>query len=202
MASPRLNDKHRGQASWATVVFVLVILIIWSKVPQMNHPREQQKSLRSIDVQSIMQYTVLQLHIPQDSRNQLSPGSLQQRLYIIELDKWQAWDCTMESCHINFMYVNSGIDKSLDVSISLTKQIPHKVQTEGLLCSYYPSGTAADRVGYFPQCQSVTPLRDPRGVCSKVGVLGKVLRYWLRKSVRSLKSSTRGIGHTWDFGCR
>lgn len=103
-------------------------------------------------------------------------------------------DCTMESCHINFMYVNSGIDKSLDVSISLTKQIPHKVQTEGLLCSYYPSGTAADRVGYFPQCQSVTPLRDPRGVCSKVGVLGKVLRYWLRKSVRSLKSSTRGIG--------
>ena len=50
----------------------------------------------------------------------------------------------MGSCHINFMYVNSGIDKSLDVSISLTKQIPHKVQTEGLLCSYYPSGTAAD----------------------------------------------------------
>lgn len=45
----------------------------------------------------------------------------------------------MGSCHINFMYVNSGIDKSLDVSISLTKQIPHKVQTEGLLCSYYPS---------------------------------------------------------------
>ncbi len=105
-------------------------------------------------------------------------------------------DCTMGSCHINFMYVNSGIDKSLDVSISLTKQIPHKVQTEGLLCSYYPSGTAADRVGYFPQCQSFIPLRDPRGVCSKVGVLGKVLRYWLRKSVRSLKSSTRGIGHT------
>ena len=99
----------------------------------------------------------------------------------------------MESCHINFMYVNSGIDKSLDVSISLTKQIPHKVQTEGLLCSYYPSGTAADRVGYFPQCQSFIPLRDPREVCSKVGVLGKVLRYWLRKSVRSLKSSTRGI---------
>ena len=61
----------------------------------------------------------------------------------------------MGSCHINFMYVNSGIDKSLDVSISLTKQIPHKVQTEGLLCSYYPSGTAADRVGYFPQCQSM-----------------------------------------------
>lgn len=55
----------------------------------------------------------------------------------------------MGSCHINFMYVNSGIDKSMDVSISLTKQIPHKVQTEGLLCSYYPSGTAADRVGYF-----------------------------------------------------
>ena len=55
----------------------------------------------------------------------------------------------MGSCHINFMYVNSGIDKSLDVSISLTKQIPHKVQTEGLLCSSYPSGTATDRVGYF-----------------------------------------------------
>ena len=54
----------------------------------------------------------------------------------------------MGSCHINFMYVNSGIDKSLDVSISLTKQIPHMVQTEGLLCSYYPSGTAADRVGF------------------------------------------------------
>ena len=102
----------------------------------------------------------------------------------------------MGSCHINFMYVNSGIDKSLDVSISLTKQIPHKVQTEGLLCSYYPSGTAADRVGYFPQCQSVIPLRDPRGVYFKVGVPGKVLRYWLRKSVRSLKSSTRGIGRT------
>lgn len=102
----------------------------------------------------------------------------------------------MGSCHINFMYVNSGIDKSLDVSISLTKQIPHKVQTEGLLCSYYPSGTAADRVGYFPQCQSFIPIRDPRGVCSKVGVLGKVLRYWLRKSVRSLKPATRGIGRT------
>ena len=89
----------------------------------------------------------------------------------------------MGSCHINFMYVNSGIDKSLDVSIRL-------------LCSYYPSGTAADRVGYFPQCQSVIPLRDPRGVCFKVGVPGKVLRYWLRKSMRSLKSSTRGIGCT------
>lgn len=199
MASPRLNDKHRGQASWATVVFVLVILIIRSKVPQMNHPREQQKSLRSIDVQSIMQYTVLQLHIPQDSRNQLSPGSLQQRLYIIELDKWQAWDCTMGSCSINLMYVISGIVKVLAVSVSLKRQIPTRPR---LLCSSYPSGTAADRVGYFPQCQSVTPLRDPRGVCSKVGVLGKVLRYWLRKSVRSLKWSTRGIDHTWDFGCR
>ena len=67
----------------------------------------------------------------------------------------------MGSCHINFMYVNSGIDKSLDVSISLTKQIPHMVQTEGLLCSYYPSGTAADRVGFFPQCQSFIPLELP-----------------------------------------
>lgn len=99
----------------------------------------------------------------------------------------------MGFCSINLMYVISGIVKVLAVSVSLKRQIPTRPR---LLCSSYPSGTAADRVGYFPQCQSVIPLRDPRGVYFKVGVPGKVLRYWLRKSVRSLKSSTRGIGCT------
>lgn len=52
----------------------------------------------------------------------------------------------MGFCSINLMYVISGIVKVLTVSVSLKRQIPTRPR---LLCSSYPSGTAADRVGYF-----------------------------------------------------
>lgn len=52
----------------------------------------------------------------------------------------------MGFCSINLMYVISGIIKVLAVSVSLKRQIPTRPR---LLCSSYPSGTAADRVGYF-----------------------------------------------------